>query len=60
MPTSPPMPAACSNKLADTLDKVVSDPNTVENWINLLQFGFVCLGVPGELGGKRHGHQDKH
>jgi len=43
-----------ADRLADTLQQVVDEPNNVTNWSNLLLFGFVCFGIPDERGGKRH------
>jgi hypothetical protein len=43
-----------AEKLSDILENIVADPSCLRNWINVLLFGFVCLAVPGQRGGRRH------
>ena len=44
---------SCSSVLADLLDKVSSNPEDAQAWMNLLQFGPNILAKPPR-GGKRH------
>ena len=52
IPKASRIPAA--EKLSETLHHVVADPTNIDKWMDLLLFAFVCFGVPGQRGGKRH------
>ena len=52
VPKASRIPAA--DKLAETLRYIVADPDSVETWVDLLKFTFICFGVPGQRGGQRH------
>jgi hypothetical protein len=45
---------AAADKLAETLRRIVADPDCIDKWMNLLLFTFACFSVPGQRGGKRH------
>ena len=52
VPKASRIPAA--EKLSETLRKVISNPDSVTSWSELMSFTFACFGVPGHRGGKRH------
>jgi len=45
---------AAADKLAETLRRIVADPDCIDKWMDLLLFTFACFNVPGQRGGKRH------
>jgi len=43
-----------AEKLASLLERLISTPDNIELWSQLLRFENSCFRVPGERGGKRH------
>ena len=43
-----------ANTLSNVLSRVVNTSDSLEAWYDVLLFGHVCFGVPGQRGGKRH------
>ena len=55
IPKASRIPAA--EKLAQTLQQIISNRDCIQNWIEVLTFPFACFGIPGipgGRGGKRH------
>jgi hypothetical protein len=43
-----------ADKFASIVGRIVAEPDNLSAWRDLLLFGYSCLGVPGQRGGKRH------
>ena len=52
IPKASRIPAA--SKLESVLSQIISSPDNIEAWKQLLIFGHACFGVPNQRGGRRH------